>query len=171
MQAMDDNYVLEPGAGKSVELGGLGVDFKLWGHQTAGLLSIVEHPIDPGRLVPPHVHVDEDEYSYILYGNVGARIGDQDVLATPGSYVFKPRNVPHTFWNAGSEPARLIELISPAGFEKFFDELAEIYAAAGTGLPDQQKIGELAARYNLSFVMEEWVPELKAKYNLKLLGE
>jgi len=163
--------VLLPGEGKSVNLGGLGVDFKIWGDQTGGLLSVVEHPIDPGRLVPPHVHVNEDAYSYILQGQVGARIGDREIIAKPGSYVFKPRNVPHTFWNAGPEPARLIEMIAPGGFEKFFDELAAIYAAAGTGPPDQEKIGELAARYDLSFVMAEWVPELKAKYNLKLLGE
>lgn len=170
-QATDEDYSLKPGGGKSVWLGGIGVEFKISGDQTGGLLSVVEHPIDPGRLVPPHVHVNEDEYSYILQGEVGARIGNREMIATPGSYVFKPRNIPHTFWNAGLDPARLIEMISPAGFEKFFDELAEIYAAAGTGMPDQEKIGELAAKYDLSFVMAEWVPELKAKYNLKLLGE
>ena len=171
MQTHDKSYVLGPGGGKSVWLGGLGVDFKIWGDQTSGLLSIVEHPIDPGRLVYPHVHINEDEYSYVLEGRVGARIGDQDIIATPGSYVFKPRNIPHTFWNAGSEPARIIEIISPAGFEKFFVELAEIFAEAGTGQPDQEMIGELSARYNLAFVKDEWIPELKAKYHLKLLGE
>jgi hypothetical protein len=62
-------------------------------------------------------------------------------------------------------------LIAPAGFEQFFDQLAAIYAAAGTGLPDQQAIGELAARYQLSFTNPEWIPELKDKYHLKLLGE
>ncbi len=166
-----ESYLLKEGEGKSVWLGGLGVIFKIPGNETGGRLSVVEHPIDPGRLVPPHVHVKEDEYSCILQGKVGARIGELETTAGPGSYVFKPRNIPHTFWNAGPEPARLIELISPAGFEKFFDELAEIYAAAGAGMPDQEKIRELGARYSLSFVMPEWVPELKAKYNLKLLGE
>ena len=171
MQRVEQRAALGPGEGKLVRLGGLGVHFKIWGEQTGGALSVVEHPIEPGRLVPPHVHADEDEYSYILQGEVGARIGDEELLAGPGSYVFKPRGIPHTFWNAGPQPARLIELISPAGFERFFDELAEIYAAAGTGPPDQERIGELAARYHLSFVMPEWVPELKAKYQLKLLGE
>ena|SRR5215203_1726831 len=170
MQGANERFMLPSGEGKSVWLGGLGVDFKIYGEQTAGSLSIVEHPIEPGRLVPPHVHADEDEYSYILQGEIGARIGNQEIGATPGSYVFKPRAIPHTFWNAGSQSAKLIEVISPAGFEKFFDELAEIYAAGGAGGPDQEKIGELAARYNLTFVME-WAPELKAKYNLKLLGE
>jgi quercetin dioxygenase-like cupin family protein len=162
--------VLPAGAGRLVALGGMGVHFKLMGEQTGGAVAIVEHPIEPGRLVPPHVHVDEDEYSYILQGEVGARIGDREIVATPGSYVFKPRAVPHTFWNAGYQPARLIEIISPAGFERYFDELAEIVKAAGNGPVDRETIEELAARYNLTFVME-WAPALKAKYGLKLLGE
>ena len=164
-------YTLEAGAGKSVALGGLGVQFKLWGEQTQGRLSIVEHPMDAGRLVPPHVHANEDEYSYVLQGEFGVRIGDVEMIAGPGSYIFKPRAIPHTFWNAGPEPARLLEMISPAGFERFFDQLADIYAAAGSGLPNQQAIGELAARFNLVFTNPEWIPELKAKYHLKLLGE
>jgi hypothetical protein len=127
--------------------------------------------MDAGRLVPPHVHANEDEYSYILQGEFGVRIGDFETTAGPGAYIFKPRAIPHTFWNAGPAPARLIELIAPAGFEQFFDQLAEIYAAAGTGLPDQQAIGELAARYQLSFTNPEWIPALKDKYHLKLLGE
>ena len=147
MQREAQRAALGPGEGKLVQLGGLGVHFKIWGEQTGGALSVVEHPIEPGRLVPPHVHADEDEYSYILQGEVGARIGDEDLLAGPGAYVFKPRGIPHTFWNAGPQPARLIELISPAGFERFFDELAEIYAAAGTGPPDQERIGELVLCY------------------------
>src|SRR5215204_5539209 len=102
MQGANERFMLPSGEGKSVWLGGLGVDFKIYGEQTAGSLSIVEHPIEPGRLVPPHVHADEDEYSYILQGEIGARIGNQEIGATPGSYVFKPRAIPHTFWNAGS---------------------------------------------------------------------
>jgi mannose-6-phosphate isomerase-like protein (cupin superfamily) len=171
MQGNTDRFTVEAGGGKSVNLGGLGVHFKLWGDQTQGLLSVVEHPMDAGRLVPPHVHANEDEYSYVLQGEFGVRIGDFETTVGSGSYIFKPRAIPHTFWNAGPEPARLIEMISPAGFEQFFDRLADIYAAAGNGAPDQVAIGELAARYNLAFTNPEWIPELKGKYNLKLLGE
>jgi quercetin dioxygenase-like cupin family protein len=152
-------------------MGGLGVDFKVWGEQTGSQFSVVEHPMEAGRLVPPHVHADEDEYSYVLQGEFGARIGDQELIAGPGTYIFKPRGIPHTFWNAGPGPARLIEMIAPAGFERYFDQLAELFAAAGNGGPSPEAIGELAARYNLSFVHPEWIPELKAKYNLRMLGE
>src|SRR5436853_5075462 len=101
--------LIEPREGREVRFPGGGVVFKLFGEQTNGLLSIVEHPISPGALAPPHVHTNEDEYSYILEGAVGVRIGDQEFTATPGTYVLKPRGIPHTFWNAGPEPARLME--------------------------------------------------------------
>jgi hypothetical protein len=77
--------------------------------------------------VPPHIHHDEDEYSYILEGRIGARIGDELIEAGPGTYVFKPRIVPHTFWNPGPNPARLIEIIAPARFERFFAGLAGLF--------------------------------------------
>lgn len=161
--------VIQAGAGKLISLGGLGVHFKIGGEQTGGLLAIVEHPIEPGRLVPPHVHRNEDEYSYVLEGHIGARIGDQILEAGPGCYVIKPRNIPHTFWNVGPEPARLIEIIAPSGFERFFDELGGL---AATSAPDEfpTRRAELGARYDQDFV-DGWAQELKATYGLKLLGE
>ncbi|HTA41177.1 MAG TPA: cupin domain-containing protein [Bryobacteraceae bacterium] len=96
--------VVKPGEGRSVSLGGMGVVFKISGANTGGAFAIVEHPIDAGRLVLPHVHRHEDEYSYVLEGTIGARVGDREIVAGPGSYVIKPRGLMHTFWNAG--PAR-----------------------------------------------------------------
>jgi quercetin dioxygenase-like cupin family protein len=162
--------VVEQSEGESVWLGGVGVDFKIPAEMTGGAFSIVEHPLDPGRLIPPHIHYREDEFSYVLSGEIGVRIGDRDYLAGPGSYVFKPRNIPHTFWNAGPEPARLIEIISPAGFESFFAELGEL---AATCPPEElaERRAELARAYDHYFVHPEWVPELKRRYGLKLLGE
>ncbi len=157
------------GDAKSVWLGGLGVVFKISGEDTNGTLAIVEHPIEPGRLVPPHQHSREDEYSYVLEGEIGVRIGDQEFTAAPGCYVFKPRGVPHTFWNAGPKPARLLELIAPAGFEKNFAELAVLLnSGAPAGGPEHR---ELRARYGVSSEGMEWVPALTAKYGLKLLGQ
>ncbi len=59
---------LSPTAGRLVWLGGLGVNFKLYGEDTKDAFSIVEHPIEPGVLVPPHTHTYEDEFSYVLEG-------------------------------------------------------------------------------------------------------
>jgi len=168
-QNIKQPLLVEPGAGELISLGGLGVQFKISGEQAGGLLAIVEHPIEPGRLVPPHVHRNEDEYSYVLEGHVGVRIGDQVFEAGPGSYVIKPRNIPHTFWNVGPAPARLIEIIAPSNFENFFHELG---ALAGTSSPDEFPIrrAELGSRYDQDFI-DGWAEELKQRYGLKLLGE
>jgi quercetin dioxygenase-like cupin family protein len=154
--------VVKPGEGRSVWLGGMGVVFKVSGADTGGRFAVVEHPIEPGRLVLPHVHLREDECSYVLEGTIGARVGDQELTAGPGSYVFKPRGLMHTFWNAGPGPARLLEVISPAGFEAYFDELAE------AGDPGRRQ--ELAAKYAVTY-SSDWVAELTSRYNLKLLGQ
>ena len=161
------NYLISPHDGKLVWLGppdeSMGVHFKLSAEQTAGAFSIVEHPIGPRTLVPPHTHAHEDEFSFVLQGKIGARIGDEVLeAATPGCYIIKPRGIPHSFWNPTSEPARIVEIISPPGFERYFDEGSRLMA---DGPPDMETINKLAARYGLTFHME-WVPELVAKYNL-----
>ena len=99
-------------------------------------------------------------------GEIGARVGDEVLQATTGSYVFKPRGLPHTFWNATTQPARLLELISPAGFEKYFAELADLLRTGG----GVDQITNLAEKYGLTLRMD-WVPELCAKFKLKLVGE
>ena len=166
----DIKIVIEADEGASVSLGGVGVDFKVPGGMTDGAFSIVEHPLDPGRLIPPHIHHREDELSYVVSGEIGVRIGDRDYVAGPGSYVFKPRNIPHTFWNAGPEPAHLVEIISPAGFEQFFARLGELAATCPPEeFPDRR--AELAREYDHFFVHPEWVPELGEKYGVRLIGE
>jgi mannose-6-phosphate isomerase-like protein (cupin superfamily) len=154
--------VVKPGEGRSVALGGMGVVFKVSGADTGGAFAVVEHTIEPGRLVLPHVHLHEDEYSYVLEGTIGARVGDREVAAGPGSYLFKPRGLMHTFRNAGPGPARLLEVISPAGFENYFAELAE------AGDPGRRQ--ELAAKYGVTY-SSDWVAGLMSRYNLKLLGQ
>jgi quercetin dioxygenase-like cupin family protein len=152
---------VKPGEGRSVSLGGMGVVYKVSGANTGGAFAIVEHPIDAGRFVLPHVHRHEDEYSYVLEGTIGARVGDQEIVAGPGSYVIKPRGLMHTFWNAGPGPARLLEVIAPSGFETYFIELAEA--------KDPGRRQELAAKYGVTY-SSDWVAELTSRYNLKLLG-
>jgi len=120
--------VVQPGAGAHGTLGTIGVVFKLWGHDTGGALSIVDHPFPAGALVPPHTHTREGEYSIVAEGQIGFRSGDREVVLGPGGYITKPRGERHTMWNAGPVPARMIEIISPAGFEHFFRELADLTA-------------------------------------------
>src|SRR5262245_9649367 len=139
--------IVQPGEGLEGNLGTIGVVFKLWGKDTGGGVSIVEHPFPVGALVPPHLHTREDEYSIITEGEIGFRSGDREIVLGPGGYITKPRGELHTMWNAGSVPARMIEVISPAGFENFFREMTEMMAAGGP--PSPQAVPELAARYGL----------------------
>ena len=81
-----------------VWFGGLGVRFMIDGVQTGGSFALVEHPIGPRVLAAPmHTHRYEDEYTYVLEGEVGVQIGDEVRIARPDDLVFKPRNVPHAF--------------------------------------------------------------------------
>ncbi len=159
---------VRPGEGERIDLGGLGVDFKVWGKQTGGAIAVVEHPIAARRLVPTHMHTKEDELSYVLEGKIGARIGDEITEAVAGTYVFKPRNVQHTFWNPTDEPARLIEMIVPAGFDEYFAELGRFFSSGGApGSPAHQAI---STPYGLT-LSSDWIDELKVRYELKMVGE
>jgi mannose-6-phosphate isomerase-like protein (cupin superfamily) len=159
--------IIGPTGGESVTLQTIGVRFMIPGADTDSRLSLVEHPIPPRALAAPlHRHNREDEYSYVLEGRMGALLGDDVVEAGPGDLVYKPRGQWHTFWNAGDEPARILEIISPAGFERFFAELAPI--AAG-GAPDAEAMAELCARYALE-MQPETPPELCARFGLWFPG-
>ena len=155
--------VVQPGAGPHGTLGAIGVVFKLWDRDTGGALSIVEHPFPVGALVPPHLHTREDEYSIVTEGQIGFRSGDREVVLGPGGYITKPRGELHAMWNAGPEPARMIEVISPAGFEHFFAELAGLTAA---GPPQPPEFMALAERYGLQGGQPDWLPGLIARYHL-----
>ncbi|MBL7259923.1 cupin domain-containing protein [Paractinoplanes lichenicola] len=155
--------VVQPGGGRVGELGDIGVQFKVWGEDTGGALAIVEHPFPVGALVAPHLHTREDEISIVTEGEIGFRSGNREAVLGPGGYIVKPRGELHAMWNAGTSPARMIEIISPAGFEHFFREVAELIAAgpaaAGQG-------GDLAERYGLRFGDPEWLPGIVERFGL-----
>jgi mannose-6-phosphate isomerase-like protein (cupin superfamily) len=138
------------------------------GSESGGGFSLVEHPIAPRALAAPlHRHNREDEYSYVLEGRVGALLGDEVVIGGPGDLIFKPRKQWHTFWNAGDEPARILEIISPAGFERYFEELSELDSVAGT---DPHVLAELCARYELE-MQPETIPGLVERFGLRFPGK
>lgn len=155
--------VVRPGEGRRGDLGAIGVEFKLWGHDTGGVLSVVEHPFPVGTLVAPHRHTREDEYSIVTVGEIGFRSGDREVVLGAGGYIAKPRGELHAMWNAGTVPARMIEIISPAGFEHFFREVAEIIAAGPVASEDGV---DLVERYGLEFETPPWLPEIIERYGL-----
>jgi mannose-6-phosphate isomerase-like protein (cupin superfamily) len=159
--------IVGPNDGKEGSLGSIGVRFMIDGAEAGQRFSLVEHPMSARALAAPlHLHTREDEYSYVLEGRMGALLGDEVVEAGPGDLVHKPRNQWHTFWNAGDEPCRILEIISPAGFEHFFQELV---ALGGAIQADPEALGQLSARYGLE-MQPETVPELLERFGL-VIGE
>ena len=148
-------------------LGSIGVRFMIDGSEAGRRFSLVEHPMSPRALAAPlHLHTREDEYSYILEGRMGALLGDEVVEAGPGDLVHKPRNQWHTFWNAGDEPCRILEIIAPAGFERFF---AELDAMGGALQAPPEQLAELSARHGLE-MQPDSVPGLLERFGL-VIGE
>jgi mannose-6-phosphate isomerase-like protein (cupin superfamily) len=159
--------VIGPNDGKAGFLGSIGVRFMINGEDAGGDFSLVEHPLSPRALAAPlHRHSREDEYSFVLEGRMGGLLGDEVVEAGPGELVFKPRNEWHTFWNAGDEPCRILEIIAPAGFEHFFEELVEL---GGAMKADPEELAALSGRYGLE-MQPESIPELLERFGL-VIGE
>ena len=157
--------VLAAHDGRAGFLGSIGVRFMIDGAESGGGFALVEHPMSARALgAPLHRHAREDEYSFVLEGRVGALLGDHVLEAGPGSLIFKPRNQWHTFWNAGDAPARILEIISPAGFEKYFAELA---ALGGSQVAAPQDLKALAERYALE-VEPQSIAGLLARFNLRI---
>jgi quercetin dioxygenase-like cupin family protein len=158
--------VLSPDEGETVWLRKLGIRFMIGGEQTKGSFALVEHPIGPRALAAPmHTHRHEDEYTYVLEGEVGVQIGEEVLVGRPGDLIFKPRGVPHAFWNAADRPARALEIISPAGFERYFAELAPLFPPANQGPLDQEAIGAVREKYGLEIDMDS-IPVLAERHGL-----
>jgi mannose-6-phosphate isomerase-like protein (cupin superfamily) len=160
--------VLRPEGGKAGFLGSIGVRFLIAGAEAGGGFSLVEHPMSAHALAAPlHRHSREDEYSFVLEGRVGALLGEDVVYGGRGDLICKPRGQWHTFWNAGEEPARLLEIISPAGFERYFEELVD--RGGSTALEPAERMA-LASRYGLE-VDPQSVPDLLRRFDLTFPGE
>ena len=155
--------IVGPGDGKSIELASIGARFMAWSEETGGGFSLVEHPIPPRTLAAPlHRHSREDEYSFVVEGRMGALLGDEVVVADTGDFAFKPRDQWHTFWNAGDEPCRILEIISPGGFERYFEEMGELLASAEFR---HEQLAELGQRYGLQADPES-IPRLCSEHGL-----
>ena len=146
--------------GERADFPRLGNRYVLRGDSSEGRFALIEHTIPPRALAAPmHAHEREDEYSFVLAGRLGAQIGDEVVEAGPGELVLKPRGIPHAFWNPGDEETRVLEIISPAGFEQYFADLAPELARPRE--PDLQALAEIRARYGLTTDIASREPLIK----------
>jgi mannose-6-phosphate isomerase-like protein (cupin superfamily) len=158
--------IIGPGDGETGQIGGIGVRFLLDTARTGGGFSLVEHPMPPRALGSPrHRHTNEDEYSYVLEGRVGVELGGEILYGQPGELILKPRGEWHAFWNASDSPARILEIISPGGFESYFAELSALLL--GGADPSPAALVALAADYELE-IDPASIPELLARHNLRM---
>ena len=155
-------FLVQPGSGDVIWDGPIGTTVKVSNEATAGALSICEMPVAAGFMVPPHTHHDTDEWSYVLEGRIGARVGDEEFNAEAGSWILKPRGLMHTFWNAGPDAARIIELLTPGRFEQFFRRSVDL--ASRDELTDEV-MEALATEYGTTVSMD-WVEDLSSRYGL-----
>lgn len=149
--AQDGVRILLDGEGLVVgDPNGVRDRFMIDGQDAGGRFALVQHLFAPRALAAPmHRHHLEDEFTYVVSGRIGAVLGDREVEAGPGDLIFKPRGQWHTFWNAGDEPAAVLELISPAGLEEFFRALGTMPQPI-----DPAELGELAAPYQCDADMD-----------------
>ena len=156
---MNSVRVISSDDGERFDFGGLGVQWKIEGAESEQRFSVVHHPLAPRALAAPlHRHHNEDEYSFVVQGTLGALLGDRVVIAGPGFWIHKPRRQWHTFWNPGSTPTEIIEVISPAGFENYFREVA---AAWG----DLVQFARISSKYSLDMDLDS-VPKLCERFGL-----
>lgn len=155
---------LTPGDGPMHDLiPGVGVAFKIDGRDTGGAVAIVEHRFEVGGLVPPHMHHREDEFSIVIEGEIGFRSEDTEVVLGAGGYIVKPRREVHAMWNAGETPARMIEVISPAGFEELFRAVVGLNER---GEAEIAQIVALANSFEVPLAEPEWLADVIARYGL-----
>jgi quercetin dioxygenase-like cupin family protein len=133
---------------------------------SGGSLKIEEWGLPPGDMIPPHTHAREDECSFVLEGEMMCYVGGEVVLARKGSYVIKPRGVPHSFYNSGAVTSRVMEILTPvSAFEGYFDEYEEIVSRQMSDEEHLRARAELGERYGITW-HDERIPEVEASFGI-----
>ena len=143
---------------ESVWYSGNLLTFLATGEDTQGRFALFEGVARKGNVPPPHIHHREDETFYILEGEITASVGGQTIKGTPGTMIFLPRNVVHSF-EIESEQGRMLVLLTPAGLEGYFKECS--VPAPSMTLPppvevpysEIQKLLDVGAKYGLEFIL------------------
>lgn len=148
-------------AGQTFMAGPVPTTFEVTSEMVDGSYCVVRQTISPGQLFWPHVHTNEDQVIVVLKGELGARVGEREWTSGPGAVVHRPKGVPHTIWNAGTEPTEILEITSPGTFEAYFVAQGEMTAAG-----DASGRADLLRRFGVSGV-EGWDTELEARYGVR----
>lgn len=141
--------------------GSLKVTIKVRTEDTKGIMSVVEETLPPKALVPVHIHKN-DVWVYVLTGKIGVLIGETIKIAKKGQWALKPRNVQHSMWNPGSIAATVIEVLTPGGTEKWFEEVTRLK----TG--DKAGFDKACKKHGIKFLIDShWTEDLREMFKLK----
>jgi quercetin dioxygenase-like cupin family protein len=151
-----------PGEGEAMWFLGQLVTIKSAGESTAGRVAVTETLAPRGSGSPLHVHHNEDEWFYVIDGELTLWVGGHVITAPRGSFVYGPRDVPHTF-TVSSEQARFLLVVEPAGFEGFLRTLGEpaqqlVIPPPAAAPPDIEQMTAAAARYGLEILGPPGIP-------------
>ena len=162
---MDATVVL-PAEAKQITLYDVRFRYGVDAVATGGGLAMLEVTVPPRTLVKPHMHTREDEFTLILDGTVGARLGERTIEEIPaGSWLIKPRDIPHAMWNVTTEPARILEVVMPGGLERYFEQVAPVLMEHGPNWT--KRYYALAEEFGLT-ILDDWSDELKERYGITL---
>jgi len=140
--------------------GSFKVTIKVRTEHTNNVMSVVEETLPPKVLVPVHVH-ENDVWVYVMTGEIGVLIGETIKLAKQGEWALKPRNVQHSMWNPGNTPATIMEVLTPGGTEKWFEEITHL--AEG----DKKGFDKACKRHGIKFLPDShWTEDLRSKFGL-----
>lgn len=136
-------------AGKTLDVLGIPITIRIHGRDTGGVLSVIESRDLPGGGPPPHLHGREDETFQVLEGKYEFSVRGETFVVEEGATVFAPRGVPHTYRYLGTTPGRLMCVITPAGFENFFEQVSALRPQMPNDLP---QVVELAKKFGLEIL-------------------
>ncbi len=138
-------YILQPGEGRQIDLGGFQMTLKAAGDDTAGVFSLLEADEPPGFGPPLHIHHDAAEAFYVLKGEYVIFVEDEETRCPAGSFVYIPAGIRHGF-RVGDVPSSKLNLYAPAAMVGYFDELSE---AGKAGVMDPEELSAMAMRYSM----------------------
>lgn len=141
-------FVLGPGEGRPVDLGGFRMLIKATNEESGGAFSLLEADEPPGFGPPLHIHHDAAEAFYVLEGEYNIFLDGREFLCPAGSFIFIPAGLPHGF-RVGGVPSRKLNLYAPAAMVGYFDELSD---AVSGGEVDPDVVDQIAGRYSMEVI-------------------
>ena len=150
--------IKQPGEGRTIAVVGDVYRFLAVGEDTDGRYAMWEAVVPPGGGPPPHIHSREEESFYVLEGEITFQIGEERLVARPGTFANMPVGSLHSFKNETGQPAKMLISVAPAGLEEMFLEVGQPVQAAEASPPrptkeDIEKLLAVAPRYGIEIML------------------